>query len=218
MLPKPEAIFFDFDGVILDSADIKTEAFVELFNHYPQHIDRIKAYHLANAGISRFVKFEWIYSQILEKTLSASESTRLGADFSAIALKKILAAPFISGALELLENCKGMIPCFIASGTPEEELKFIVGERNIAIYFNEICGSPSTKAEIVNSLTDKYKLINSNCWFIGDASSDYEAAKQTSLNFIARTSHSMDSYWKQQQSILIVDSLIEVNKIWFDGD
>ncbi|GAF78578.1 unnamed protein product, partial [marine sediment metagenome] len=31
-----KAIIFDFDGVIVESSDIKTEAFRELFQDYPQ--------------------------------------------------------------------------------------------------------------------------------------------------------------------------------------
>jgi beta-phosphoglucomutase-like phosphatase (HAD superfamily) len=47
------AIVFDFDGVILESADIKTNAFRALFASYPEHVDQIVDFHLRNAGVSR---------------------------------------------------------------------------------------------------------------------------------------------------------------------
>ena len=50
-----EAIIFDFDGVILESADIKTNAFRTLFEkESPELINKIISYHFKNMGISRF--------------------------------------------------------------------------------------------------------------------------------------------------------------------
>lgn len=65
---KPiDAIFFDFDGVILESVDIKGWAFGKLFENYPQHVDEIVAFHFANGGMSRFDKFRYIYKKYLKK-------------------------------------------------------------------------------------------------------------------------------------------------------
>ena len=41
---------FDFDGVILESGDIKTQAFLELFAGYPQFRGTILEYHLGHWG------------------------------------------------------------------------------------------------------------------------------------------------------------------------
>jgi len=38
MCPNPEAIFFDFDGVIVDSVPIKKEAFRKLFKDFDQNL------------------------------------------------------------------------------------------------------------------------------------------------------------------------------------
>ena len=56
-----KAILFDFDGVIVDSVDIKTIAFKELFSAFPEHSREIERYHLDHLGVSRYQKFEWIY-------------------------------------------------------------------------------------------------------------------------------------------------------------
>ena len=67
---KPiDAIFFDFDGVILESVDIKGWAFGKLFESYPEHVDEIVAFHFANGGMSRFDKFRYIYKNILNKKM-----------------------------------------------------------------------------------------------------------------------------------------------------
>ena len=45
------AVIFDFDGVILESADIKTQAFIELFADNPDHREAILRQHHDNVGI-----------------------------------------------------------------------------------------------------------------------------------------------------------------------
>ena len=214
----PQAVFFDFDGVILESANVKTEAFVELFKQYPHLQESIKKHHLQNQGVSRYKKFEWIYENLLHQPLSELGSQTLGKEFSNLAFDKVVQSPFVPGALELLQSIHHRSLCFIASGTPEEELKQIVLKRNLALYFKEVCGIPRSKTQIVLEMMKRYQLTPSHCWFVGDATTDYEAAKETNLNFIARTSESLNSYWKQQESIWVVDSLLEVNPIWYDGD
>jgi len=57
-----QAVFFDFDGVILESVDIKGWAFGKLFEkQHPEHVDEIVAFHHANNGMSRFEKFRNFY-------------------------------------------------------------------------------------------------------------------------------------------------------------
>ena len=51
--PMWSAIVFDFDGVILESLDIKTRAFAALFDGFPDHTEQIAGYHLNNLGVSR---------------------------------------------------------------------------------------------------------------------------------------------------------------------
>ena len=100
MNPKTlRAVVFDFDGVILESADLKTEAFVEMFMvHGTKIAEQVRTHHLANLGISRYKKFEWIYATLLQKPLSEQTSQALGQQFSDLALAKILAAPMVPGA------------------------------------------------------------------------------------------------------------------------
>ncbi len=210
----PKAIFFDFDGVILESADIKTDAFLELFNDHPQHLDAIKNYHLRHMGVSRFKKFEWIYKELFHQPLDEETNKNLGDRFSDIVLKKILAAPYVPGAIELLENVYRRSSCFIASGTPQNELEVIVMERNIAHYFAEVFGSPATKTEIVETVLEKCNLERSNCWFVGDAISDYDSARATGLTFVARNTASMSAYWHTQSNVRVVESLDEMLKFW----
>jgi len=192
----PKAVVFDFDGVILESADIKTQAFLDLFSQYPQHRDAILRYHLDNIGVSRYRKFEWIYSELLEKPLERSESQRLGDSFTALVLDKILKCPFVPGALECLKSLDGR-PAFVASGTPEEELLKIIRERSLDAFFKGVWGSPNSKTQIIRRIMSEHDYQPKDLLFVGDGLSDHEAAKSVGIPFVARTTREFDSTWRK---------------------
>ena len=47
-------IILDFDGVILESVSVKTEAFRTLFSFAPEYVEEIVQFHKDNGGMSRF--------------------------------------------------------------------------------------------------------------------------------------------------------------------
>lgn len=181
-----DAVFFDFDGVILDSVDVKTNAFATMFRKYGPEIERaVVEYHLANGGVSRFKKFEYYYRHLLKKNINQETLNDLGEEFSRLSLNGVLKAPFIDGAMETLKNLKKMqTPTFVASGTPQEEIVCIINKRELSQYFKEVHGSPKKKQEIIKDIARRYGFILENCLFIGDAITDFEAARECGTQFI----------------------------------
>ncbi len=190
--PAPAAVVFDFDGVILESAEIKTEAFLELFSGHPEHREAILRHHYEHLGISRFEKFAWIYRNLLGRELGGEESRRLGEAYSALVLEKVLACPPVPGALELLADLRGRLRAFVASGTPQEELARIVELRGLAPYFDEVRGAPESKESIVRDLLGRYRLAPAEVLLVGDGLSDYRAALAAGVRFVARESDHQD--------------------------
>jgi HAD superfamily hydrolase (TIGR01549 family) len=181
------AVIFDFDGVILESSDIKTTALGRLFEtEYPDRVHEIIEYHKNNMGISRYVKFRYIYESILEKHLSGDEEKRLGEKFSSLVLDEVLSAPLVDGVERFLKKNLGRYAMFVASGTPDEELKFIVKKRGLDGYFLEVHGSPTEKAQIIEEILSRNKWMPSEVVFIGDAQSDMKAAAAAGVHFVAR--------------------------------
>ena len=194
---SPKAVIFDFDGVILESSNIKTEAFLELFDDYPQHRDAILKHHVENVGISRYRKFEWIHSELLKTELSEHDRDRLGIEFSEIVLDRILSCDFVPGARELLERLHPLARLFVASGTPQEELEHIVRERGLEPFFTEVWGTPSQKPEIIRSIMSRFELQRHEVVFVGDGMSDYAAASEVGIRFIGRHCPFNGSSWEQ---------------------
>ena len=181
-----QAIFFDFDGVILDSVDIKTKAFAEMFRPFGSKIEsEVIAYHLANKGVSRYKKFTYYYENLLRREMSEKELDDLDKKFSDLVLKGVIDSPFIEGALETLNELYiRKIPAYVVSGTPHNEINYIVTEKGISHYFKEIHGTPRHKYEIIKDILAHNEYQPDKCLFIGDAMSDYNAAKKNELFFL----------------------------------
>lgn len=215
-----KAVIFDFDGVIIESAEIKTRTFKLLFADYPDKVREIVAYHQKNAGISRYLKFRYFYENILGQELSAQKEAELGERFSQIVLEQILKAPFVPGAIEFLSRNKDRYCLFIASGTPEGELEDIVAYRQLRQFFREVHGTPKQKAEIIEDILDRYSFERKEIVFIGDAESDRVAAEKIGVFFIARITpenHQLqDCRWKVND-LTALDALLE-NMSYKEGE
>lgn len=183
---KWQAVFFDFDGVILDSVDVKTRAFARMFRGYGPEVERqVVDYHLAHGGVSRYEKFRYYYEQLLHRELTEARLAELGDEFAGLVVEEVLKAPFLTGAVETLEFLKKKgVPTFVVSGTPHEEVQHIVSMRNLDRFFLEVHGAPRKKDQILRELADKHGFTLARCLFIGDAMTDYNAAVDTGTQFL----------------------------------
>lgn len=206
-------IILDFDGVILESLDIKTKAFLKVFHDYPEHAQEIACYHLQNGGVSRYKKFEYIHKNILRIPLRDGESEELGKRFSEAVVDEMLICPFVEGALEFLEKYSKIATLYIASGTPEEELQYIVEKRGLSKYFKAVYGTPASKTDIIINIIDNEKIKNVDAVFIGDAMADYEAAIASNVPFIARMNDQTPDNPFQIMNLTSVNDLFELDYI-----
>jgi beta-phosphoglucomutase len=179
-------IVLDFDGVIVESVDIKTEAFRTLFSFTQNHVDEIVAYHLRNAGISRFEKFQYIYDNILHEHLTDEQSRVLSDRFSSLVIDAVVRAPYVKGAEQFLLQFFQKIPLYVVSATPEQELMQIVIRRGMDHFFKSIYGSPKKKAENLMALVMTACLPQEKTLFVGDALNDLHAARHAGVRFIGR--------------------------------
>ncbi|WDN87992.1 hypothetical protein BuS5_00960 [Desulfosarcina sp. BuS5] len=129
--------------------------------------------------------YEYYYKKILQKPINKNILEALGREFNQLAIEGVLAAPFVDGALETLEQLrKQCIPAFVVSGTPDEEIKVIAKKRNIALYFLEVHGSPRKKEGIVKDIAGRYGYKLGDCLFVGDAITDFDAAQDCGTKFL----------------------------------
>lgn len=185
-LRKYKIFFFDFDGVIVDSLGIKTEAFGELFSKYGKDVaNKVMDFHRNNGGVSRYDKFKHYYKNLLRKDINEGIIRRLDKDYSKLVVKKVIAAAYIRGALAFIKMLnRAQRDCFIISGTPQKEIRYILKRRKIARLFKDAVGSPANKTDNLRKLIDEHKINPREAIFFGDAKSDYRAAKENKVRFI----------------------------------
>ena len=182
-----KAIIFDFDGVIVESVDIKTKAFAKLFENQGKDIvKRVVDYHINNTGVSRYEKFKYIYKNILRTTLSNEKFQKLCKEFADLVITEVVNASYVKGANEFLEQHAKNYMCFVCSATPQDEMRKIIKQRGIDSFFKAIYGAPMEKKDIVGDIITKENINPKNVVYIGDALSDYKASYNNSVTFIAR--------------------------------
>ena len=186
-------IIFDFDGVILESTKIKNKAFGDLYSMYGENIIKnVLEYDKDNQGVSRFNKIKFFHKEFLKKNISDDELKILANQYKNLILKKIVKCQFVTGSKEfIINNYKDY--CFhIATGTPDDEIKYITKFLGIDEYFLSICGSPKEKCQIVKDIIEDNGYDNDNIVLIGDSDADYKAANDNSVKFIRRIHPNFD--------------------------
>ena len=178
-------IFLDFDGVIVDSNEIKTLAFLNIYKKYDKDIKlKIKNHHEENGGMSRYKKFKFYNETYLNIKITKKEINRMSIEFTKFVFSKILKKKIMPGLIKFIKKNKKKYSFYIISATPQNELRKICKEKKIFNLFNNIYGSPEEKNKIIKKIIFKNKLKKKNCLFIGDSINDLEAANKTKINFL----------------------------------
>jgi phosphoglycolate phosphatase-like HAD superfamily hydrolase len=208
------AVVFDFDGVVLESVDIKTTAFRRLAApHGDDAARRLVDYHLEHGGISRFEKLRWFHREVLGSELSDERCAQLGDEFSALVLDEVLRCAFVPGARELLDRLAADgAALFVASGTPEDELRDIVARRGLEGCFRGVYGSPARKAQIVRRILGAEGLEADEVLFVGDAMTDHHGAREAGVPFVGRVPAGEPSPFPD--GTLVVTDMAELGVLW----
>lgn len=181
-----KVIFWDFDGVILDSNEIRTNGFREVLKKYPvEKVEKLILYHKINGGLSRYVKFRYFFEKILQRQISENEISILSKSFSDIVLRKLKDPKLlIESTLNFIQKNYNNYKMFIVSGSDGVELRKICKFLNIDKYFLKIEGSPTDKTTLVNDILVEYDFNSDECILVGDSINDFNAATKNRIHFM----------------------------------
>lgn len=180
-------ILFDFDGVLVESLDIKTQAFYNMYLPYGKEVaEWVKNFHLENGGVSRFEKFRRYHKKFLNIDLDEHQMGKLLDEFSRRVMDGVVNCNEVVGAEHLLQNIQGQMNLYIITGTPTIEIAKILEKRGWALFFKQAMGSPEKKTHWVHQLLEQKLIRSTDTVFIGDALADYEAAVAGNIPFILR--------------------------------
>jgi phosphoglycolate phosphatase-like HAD superfamily hydrolase len=179
-------IFWDFDGVIMDSMPVRNRGFELVLKEFPnEQVELLMQFHLKNGGLSRYVKFRHFFEEIRGEKVTEEEIKEWAQKFSEI-MKEELVQPalLIEDSLHFIKENYRKYNMHIVSGSDQAELRFLCNELGIAQYFLSIHGSPTAKTELVNQLLLQHNYIKGSCVLIGDSLNDYEAASMNQIDFM----------------------------------
>ena len=186
LLDSRDMLVFDFDGVLVDSVEIKTEVFASLYEPFgAEVVAKVVSHHREHGGMSRFEKFRHYHREFLGQSIGESKVIELAEAFAVRVKQAVVSAPEIPGALMVLKYfCgRGKI-CAVNSATPEEELIDIVRQRSLSDYFVRVCGAPTSKAANLGKILCDFSMPAEKAVFFGDARADLDAALSNGVEFI----------------------------------
>ncbi|MFC5047736.1 HAD family hydrolase [Aquimarina hainanensis] len=199
-------IFFDFDGVIAESVAAKTEAFREMYMPYGEEIaNKVVEYHMKHGGVSRYEKFRYWEKKFFGKNISNERTQELAQEFSELVLKKVIYANEVSGVKAFLEKYYKRLNFWIITGTPTTEIEIIARERGLTSYFLGIHGSPERKRYWTEYLIENYNLKREETFFLGDATTDQDAASFSKLHFALKENEENKCIFEDYKGIRFKD-------------
>ena len=185
--PRYDALLFDFDGVLAESLEIKAGAFRHIYSDYGDaFIRRVLDYHQQHGGISRVEKIRHYHRDWLGLDVGDRVLDELAAEFSRLVEADVIACDWVPGARETLDAWQPLVPLYVISGTPEDELRRVCHGRGMTDYFQQVRGSPSRKEPIIEEIIAERGFEPRRTLFVGDSMTDWRAAQATGLDFLGR--------------------------------
>ncbi|WP_332685540.1 HAD family hydrolase [Bosea sp. (in: a-proteobacteria)] len=185
MQTTPLSIVLDFDGVIVDSVAIKSQAFQDAYSDAtPEQLAAIDRYHHAHGGVSRREKFRHFETAIFGREADPAVIEALSELYRSIVYDKVVACRLIPGALDFLAEAAARMPLHLVSGTPQGELEAIVASRGLRHFFQRVIGAPTLKLAAFAALAredghDPHRVVA-----IGDSTTEFDAARELEMPFV----------------------------------
>ncbi|MCW7493167.1 HAD hydrolase-like protein [Leptospira sp. 2 VSF19] len=191
-LKEFKLIFWDFDGVIKDSVDVKTDAYLALFPKAPKNIlEQIKSHHLEYGGISRLEKIplylDWVGIYPTDQVISQYLD-----QFANLVVQKVISSPWVPGVEQLLKQKLDHQKFVIVTGTPQKEIEEILLQLEIVSLFDHIFGAPTKKPNAIQWTLQNHYIQKEDSILIGDSKTDWLAANETGIQFLLRETNNSD--------------------------
>lgn len=187
-LKKYNSFIFDFDGVIIDSNNIKKSAIGESVQGVlsDQKANEFVDYFVGLNGVPREVKIaKYIPKDQYEYVLSKYES---------IINTKLKNAKLVSGVRDIIQELSRLKKSMIVlSGGTQTEVFQLLMDRGLSKHFIGVYGGPKNKEENLQGLSlDKPVL------YFGDSEVDYLVSKNNDFDFVFVYGSSNITDWRNK--------------------
>lgn len=173
---------FDFDGVIGDTTELKSELFLSLFQGLPE-FNLIQNYERLHQPFPRKTKVQSILRDILKKDSNLVDSYL--ERYASLLAKKLPEAKLVPGVREVLAELQARrTPCHIVSAGVRREIDLYL-ERHQLCFFKSIYDSSVPKSKALQVIHEESGSEWGQIIYFGDNISDLEAARAVGCRFVA---------------------------------
>lgn len=181
-----KAIAFDFDGVILDSVQLKADLFIDCYGGRLDESQKaaILAYQAQHGGMGRVEKFRHFERNVFGRIPDEATIADLANQYSTLLMARIASCSELPGARAFLERTSTQLSLHLVSGTAHHDLVAITAQRRLDRYFDTIVGSPTAKADAFAHIVRSGRWLPDQVLAIGDSMTEFHAAAHTGMPFV----------------------------------
>jgi phosphoglycolate phosphatase-like HAD superfamily hydrolase len=178
-----DAVVFDFDGTLVDSARVKYETFFKLFADTAAHRAIVAEVLAADPDGSRHAVIPRMIAKLRAQGLPVPTEDAVAA-YGRLVEMGVSEAPECPGATALLARLKDSMDVYVASNTPKDAVRRQTEQRGWSAWLKDVHGYPDRKADVVRGILDRSGMKPDRLAVVGDGLSDEEAARVNRCVFI----------------------------------
>lgn len=183
-LQAARLVFMDCDGVIFDSNGFKCHAMARVLSDYPETLrEQMTKYWRNNGGMSRRVKFEYFFRELIQSPDWQSLTELAVARFGGYSLEGFLDVAPAPPALVFARHV-GRERLVVVSGADQAELVQVFHQKQLTGLFPEVLGAPIKKQQLVESVLAERGVEPGLALLIGDGARDFEVCQQLGMHFV----------------------------------
>ena len=196
-----KTLVFDFDGVIMDSNQLKRAAWYDVF---PEHLVSAR---LVSDVVERNKGNRYdILHEIFTVLKRPQETVHLLVDgyarrFNEAVQTRLTSEGVSADTLHALTELAERYPLYINSATPIQGLVETVENLHIGYLFKAVFGVPPSKEENLQIIAVREGISPDEIAFVGDGEGDWQAARSTGVYFIGFANK--DNNWSEREFPLI---------------
>lgn len=184
---RARVVFFDCDGVLLDSNRVKLDAVAHALHDLPADLRRacLDSFR-RNFGMPRLKHFERFHQIVSDplQPLQAFIEHRMSAYVEHLRARYHL-SPAACGAVHLVRQLKLRgAKCYVITGGVEAEARHALDHAGFAGLFDGMAGAPVAKDLAMQHFLAAHDCPASESLFFGDAIADRDAAWRAGLPFV----------------------------------